>query len=48
MHDEGDARIRATFGDNYPRLADLKAKYDLRNLFQITLRPCLEPGACAS
>ncbi|MDB5542054.1 MAG: FAD/FMN-dependent dehydrogenase [Devosia sp.] len=35
MMDEGDARVRATYGDNYPRLADLKAKYDPKNLFHI-------------
>jgi FAD/FMN-containing dehydrogenase len=41
MDDEGEARIRATFGDNYPRLAALKAKYDPQNLFRINqnIRP---------
>ena len=35
--DEPDrtARIRASYGDNYQRLADIKAKYDPTNLFRI-------------
>ncbi|WP_245446081.1 hypothetical protein [Mesorhizobium kowhaii] len=28
MDDEGEARLKATFCDNYPRLAALKRKYD--------------------
>lgn len=35
MDDEGDARVRASFGDNYPRLASLKSKYDPGNLFKV-------------
>jgi len=35
MDDEGDARIRASFGDNYARLAATKAKYDPNNLFRV-------------
>ncbi len=35
MDDEGEARIRASFGDNYPRLASLKSKYDPGNLFKV-------------
>ena len=35
MDDEGDARVRASFGDNYARLASLKAKYDPANLFRV-------------
>ena len=30
MDDEGEDRIRATYRDNYDRLARIKAKYDLR------------------
>jgi FAD/FMN-containing dehydrogenase len=33
--DEGDARVRATYGANYARLAEIKQKYDPRNLFRV-------------
>jgi FAD/FMN-containing dehydrogenase/pimeloyl-ACP methyl ester carboxylesterase len=32
--DEGDDRIRATYGANFERLVDIKQKYDPRNLFR--------------
>lgn len=41
MDDEGEERIKATFGDNYKRLAALKKKYDPANLFRVNhnIRP---------
>ena len=41
MDDEGEARLTATFGDNYARLAALKQKYDPSNLFRVNhnIRP---------
>jgi len=35
MMDEGEERIKATYGDNYERLEELKAKYDPNNLFRV-------------
>lgn len=35
MDDETDGRVRATFGENYSRLARTKAKYDPKNLFRV-------------
>jgi FAD/FMN-containing dehydrogenase len=35
MDDEADGRIQATYGENYARLASIKAKYDPANLFRV-------------
>jgi FAD/FMN-containing dehydrogenase len=41
MDDEGEARLKATYGDNYARLAAVKMRYDPTNLFQVNqnIRP---------
>jgi FAD/FMN-containing dehydrogenase len=41
MDDEDDARLKATFGDNYARLTSVKKKYDPANLFRVNqnIRP---------
>ena len=35
MDDEGEARVKAAYGDDYVVLATLKAKYDPANLFRV-------------
>ena len=35
MDNEGQSRVKASYGDNYERLAEIKAKYDPANLFRV-------------
>ena len=35
MMDEGEDRVKATYGDNFKRLTEIKAKYDPTNLFRV-------------
>lgn len=41
MDDEGETRLKATYSENYPRLAALKKKFDPNNLFSVNqnIRP---------
>jgi hypothetical protein len=35
MMDEGEDRVKASYGDNYKKLAEIKKKYDPKNLFRV-------------
>jgi FAD/FMN-containing dehydrogenase len=43
MMDEGQERVRASYRDNYARLASVKAAYDPDNTFRINQN--IEPEA---
>jgi len=43
MDDEADGRVQATYGQNYQRLASIKAKYDSKNLFRVNQN--IQPAA---
>ncbi len=45
MMEEGEDRIRATYGDNYNRLAVVQAKYDPENFFRVNQN--IRPGKAA-
>ena len=44
MMDEGEERVKATYGENYERLVEIKNKYDPNNLFRVNqnIKPSLE------
>ncbi len=45
MMEEGQERVKASYGDNYNRLAAIKAKYDPNNLFRVNQN--IKPAAAA-
>ena len=49
MMDEGEERVKATYGDNYERLVKIKNKYDPDNFFHINqnIKPTVEEEALA-
>ena len=45
MMEEGEDRIKATYGDNYNKLVAIKSKYDPKNLFRVNQN--IRPAAAA-
>jgi len=47
MMDEGEERVKATYGDNYARLVTIKNKYDPGNLFRVNqnIKPDVKAGS---
>ena len=47
MMEEGEDRIKATYGDNYQRLVEIKTKYDPNNLFRVNqnIKPQMKEAA---
>jgi len=47
MMEEGEDRVKATYGDHYEKLAAIKAKYDPGNLFRVNqnIKPVKEKAA---
>jgi FAD/FMN-containing dehydrogenase len=45
MMEEGQERVRATYRENYDRLARVKAQYDPDNVFRVNQN--ITPGAAA-
>ena len=43
MMDEGQERVRASYRENYDRLAKIKTKYDPENVFRINQN--IQPAA---
>lgn len=46
MGDEGEERVKASYGPNYPKLRELKAKYDPANLFRLNQN--IQPAAAVA